>query len=142
MWLSLWYINSMLLEPSTGTCPLAPLNNSPHMPFMRRECADEVDTCLILGAASRCQPSGLKSTSQMRNLRKHLPTPSSRYTVTYRVLGYLPRCMAAKAQQATKMIVIGAVTTQNTQKSGDTIFSPGPGWKLKKDVLNTAFDYI
>jgi hypothetical protein len=48
--------------------------------------------------------------------------------------------MAAMAQQATNMMVIGAVTTQKTQKSGDTLFSPGPGWKLKKDVLNTACD--
>ena len=40
------------------------------------------------------------------------------------------------------MIVIGAVTTQKTQKSADTIFSPGLGWKLKKDVLNTACDYF
>jgi hypothetical protein len=75
----------------------------------------------------------------MQNLRK--PSDSSLgYAVIYYIPGYLPRCMAAKAQQATKMIVIGAVTTQKTQKSGETIFSPGPGWKLKKDVLNTACD--
>lgn len=98
----------------------------------------------ILGTGQRRAAVNLQAWSPLARCEIFENPSDSIITVHCNIsyLGLFARCIAAKAQQATKMIVIGAVTTQKTQKSADTIFSPGLGWKLKKDVLNTACDYF